>query len=44
LIGEETALSGSLILLTVVAVNAGVLGIAFFAFWLFNKAVRPSGQ
>jgi hypothetical protein len=44
LIREGTALSGSQILLTVVAVNAGVLGIAFLALWLFNKAVRPSGQ
>jgi len=31
-------------LLAVVAVNAGVLGIAFLALWLLNKAVRPSGR
>jgi hypothetical protein len=36
-------LSGSQILLTVLATNAGVLGIAFVVLWLCNKAVRPSG-
>jgi len=44
LIRKGTALSGSQILLTVLAVNASVLGITFFALWLLNKAVRPSGQ
>jgi len=44
LIREGTALSGSQILVAVVAVNAGVLGIAFFALLLFNRAARPSGQ
>jgi hypothetical protein len=36
-------LSGSQILLTVLATNAGVLGIAFIVLWLCNNAVRPSG-
>jgi hypothetical protein len=36
-------LSGSDILLTVVAVNAGVLGVAFLVLWVCNRAVRPSG-
>jgi hypothetical protein len=40
---EGTALIGSDILLTVVAVNASVLGIAFLVLWLCNRAVRPSG-
>ena len=30
--------------LVVIAVCAGVLGIAFFATYEFNKAVRPSGR
>jgi hypothetical protein len=32
------------IVLVVLAINAGVLGIAFFAAYLFNKAVSPSGR
>jgi hypothetical protein len=43
LIREETALSVSQILLTVVVLNAGVLGIGFVVLWLCNRAVRPSG-
>jgi hypothetical protein len=30
--------------LAVIALNACVLGIAFFAVYEFNKAVRPSGR
>jgi hypothetical protein len=31
-------------LLTVIAVNAAVLGVAFFALYQFNKAVSHSGR
>jgi hypothetical protein len=30
--------------LAVIALNAFVLGIAFFAVYEFNKAARPSGR
>jgi hypothetical protein len=33
-----------LVLLTAVAVNACVLGIAFLAVYQSNKAVKPSGR
>jgi hypothetical protein len=32
------------IVLMVLAVNAGVLGIVFFAAYLINRAARPSGR
>jgi hypothetical protein len=38
------AMNGLHILLMVLAVNACVLGIAFFALYLLNKAVRPCGR
>jgi hypothetical protein len=32
------------IVLMVLAVNAGILGIVFFAAYLINRAARPSGR
>ncbi len=37
-------MNGLQILLVVVAVNACVLGVAFFAAYQFNKAVSRSGR
>ena len=37
-------MSGLQLLLVVIAVNACVLGIAFFAAYRFNKAVSQSGR
>jgi hypothetical protein len=37
-------MNGLQVLLMVVAVNACVLGVAFFALYQFNKAVRPCGR
>jgi len=37
-------MQGFQMLLTVIAVNACVLGVAFFALYLFNKAVRGCGR
>lgn len=37
-------MNGFQILLTVVAVNACVLAVAFFAVYQFNKAVSQSGR
>jgi hypothetical protein len=37
-------MNGFQMLLTVVAVNACVLGVAFFALYQFNKAVSQSGR
>jgi uncharacterized protein YneF (UPF0154 family) len=37
-------MNGLQIILMVVAVNAGVLGVAFFAVYQFNKAVSQSGR
>jgi hypothetical protein len=37
-------MNGFQMLLTVVAVNACVLGVVFFALYQFNKAVSQSGR
>ena len=37
-------MNGFQVLLMVVVVNAGVLGIALFAIYEFNKAVSQSGR
>jgi hypothetical protein len=37
-------MNGLLVLLTAVAVNASVLGIAFLAVYPSNKAVKSSGR
>jgi hypothetical protein len=37
-------MNGLQVLLMVIAVNAGVLGVAFLALYQFNKAVSQSGR
>jgi hypothetical protein len=37
-------MNGLQVLLMVIAVNAFVLGVAFFALYQFNKAVSQSGR
>ena len=37
-------MQGVQMLLAIIAVNAGVLGVAFFALYQFNKAVRGCGR
>ena len=37
-------MNGFQMLVVVVAVNAGVLGVAFLALYQFNKAVSQSGR
>jgi hypothetical protein len=37
-------MNGLQVLLMVIAVNACVLGVAFFALYQFNKAVSQSGR
>jgi len=37
-------MNGFQILLAAIAVNAGVLGIAFLALYQLNKAVSPCGR
>jgi hypothetical protein len=37
-------MNGLQIVLMVIAINASVLGIAFFAVYQFNKAVSQSGR
>jgi len=32
------------IVLMVLAINAGILGIVFFAAYLINRAAKPSGR
>jgi hypothetical protein len=32
------------IVLMVLAINAGILGITFFAAYLINRAAKPSGR
>jgi hypothetical protein len=44
LIGSGWPMSEFQIVLVVVAINAGVLAVAFFAAHLFNRAVSPSGK
>ena len=37
-------MGGFQVVLAVIAINAGVLGAAFFALYLLNKSVSQSGQ
>jgi|307.fasta_scaffold1745962_1 hypothetical protein len=37
-------MQGVQMLLAIIAVNASVLGVAFFALYQFNKAVRGCGR
>jgi hypothetical protein len=37
-------MSGLQMLLTVIVVNASVLGVAFFALYQSNKAIKQSGR
>jgi len=42
--GKGCLMSGLQIVMMVIAVNACVLGAAFFALYQFNKAVSQSGR